>query len=86
MRVYKYGVVLNNYFELELPKDAKILTVQMQHEKPYIWALVNPAEESEKRFFRVAKTGHPIDESNLQYIGSFQMNGGMLVFHLFEIK
>lgn len=88
-KVYKYNITdMNDYFDLNLPKGAKILTVQVQRNSICIWALVDINNEQEKRRFRLAGTGHPIEESTdrLIYIGSFQMMQGTLVFHLFEIK
>ena len=41
------------------------------------------------RHFRLSGTGHPLGEDYLRiinYIGTFQMENGALVFHLFEIK
>lgn len=52
-----------------------------------VWALVNPEEPTERRPFRLAGTGHPIDyeADDLRFVGSFQLDGGTLIFHLFEI-
>lgn len=86
MKIFKYLLYPSDSFELELPKGAKILTVQVQFEKPQIWALVDPNADNEKRQFRMIGTGHEIKEKNLTYIGTFQMMGGHLVWHLFEVK
>jgi hypothetical protein len=85
--VFKYEVPIEDRFKLMLPKHAKILSFQAQHERPQIWALVDPEEEAMEREFRLAGTGHPIDERdvNLYYIGTCQMRDGGLVWHLFEI-
>jgi len=84
--VHKYPVKLTDNFEIELPKGAQILTVQEQYDFPQLWALVNPNEnKKQKRKFRLAGTGHQIKETNLEYINSFQLEDGSLVFHLFEI-
>jgi len=86
MKIFKYPIEASDYFSLDLPKGAKILTVQVQHEMPFIWALVNPNVSKEMRHFKVAGTGHNIDEhpDALIYIGTFQLSNGALVFHLFE--
>jgi len=86
--VYKYPILLDDYFSLDLPKGAKILDVQAQKGEPQLWALVKPDEEKEKRNFRLAGTGHPIKESpeTLIYIGTFQTLNGGFVGHVFEIK
>jgi hypothetical protein len=83
--VYKYPVVLNDEFTLGLPGKARVLTVQVQRGKPYLWALVDTEEPSRLRHFRLAGTGHPINEPISEYLGTFQVEGGLLVFHLFEM-
>jgi len=85
LRVYKYPVPCKDNFSLMLPKDAKILTVQNQREEPQLWALVDPDAPLEERKFRLAGTGHPVTQENLDYIGTFQLRGGDYIGHLFEI-
>ena len=89
LSIFKYPVLIQDHFTLELPKDAKILTVQTQRGIPQLWAMVDSEIGKEKRYFRLAGTGHPLGDDYLRiinYIGTFQMVNGTLVFHLFEIK
>ncbi len=84
-RVYKYPVKIDDIQSIDLPQGAQILSVQVQDGNPYIWACVNPSEESEPRRFRLYGTGHIIEcENLLRFIGTFQLFGGRLVYHLFE--
>jgi hypothetical protein len=83
LMVYKYPIPIEDNFFLLLPADAAILTVQVQGEQPCIWAMVNPEAELRERRFRLAGTGRPIGYG-MSYIGTFQLYGGALVFHLFE--
>lgn len=70
-----------------IPKGSKILTVQLQFNEIAIWALINDTEtEKEERKFQIIGTGHNINHGPGDYIGTFQMNGGMYVFHVFEVK
>ena len=87
LSIFKYPIPMDDYCSLDLPKGAKILTVQEQHGEPQIWALVDPEKQTEIRNFRLAGTGHPIKEKeeDLSHIETFQMMNGTLVFHLFEI-
>ena len=78
-QIWKYKF---NY-GIEMPLDAKILTIQTQDGEPTIWALVNPNNELEIRNFRIVGTGNPFDDTNYTYIGTFQ--DGPFVWHLFEI-
>jgi hypothetical protein len=85
--IYKYPVEVRDTFTLSLPKGAEILTVQEQRGSVFMWALVDRDAESEERSFRLAGTGHPIEDGlDLRHVGTFQMHGGVLVFHVFEIN
>lgn len=86
-KVFKYPLPISDVVEVVMPKDAKVLAVQVQNGTPCIWAAVNPTLEVETRTFRIAGTGHSIvDEIIDDYIGTFQLYDGQLVFHVFEIK
>lgn len=80
--IYKYTVPVDTV--LHLPQDAEILTVQVQHNVPQLWALVDPAAPTTPRHIRTYGTGHSIDD-NVEYIDSFQLHNGDLVFHVFEV-
>ena len=84
--IWKYDVPIEDYFEINMPKDAQILTIQTQNGEPKLWALVNPDNATEKRIFRHSGTGHPITDNNMDYIGTYQLHGGELIFHVFEVK
>lgn len=91
MKIFKYPITardtryLIDYFELELPFGANILTVQVQDDIPCIWCLVEPRNGPEKRKFRLVRTRYLIkDPTHLIYIGTFQLNPDV-VYHLFEI-
>lgn len=86
-KVWKYDVPIDDYFELNMPIGAQVLTVDVQAERPCLWALVDPDMPKEKRRFRFAGTGHPINEpeNRLRFINTFQMRGGSLIFHIFEV-
>lgn len=71
---------------IEMPKHSKVLSVQMQNNVPCIWAQVNPDAEKVKKHFEIFGTGHDMECDGIcrEFIGTFQMHGGGLVFHLFE--
>lgn len=69
-----------------MPNGAKILCVQTQSNAPVMWALVDPNEDGKDRVFEVVDTGWPFpDNQERKYIGTFQLDRGFLVFHVFEI-
>lgn len=71
---------------IEMPQGAETLCVQMQGTQPCIWAKVDDAKPMENRMFHVRGTGHLLQENEGKYIGTFQMLGGSLIFHVFEHK
>ena len=89
LTIFKYPIPIEDHFILELPKNAKILTVQTQKGIPQLWAMVDSETEKEARHFRLNGMDHPLGDDYLRiinYIGTFQIENGELVFHLFEIK
>lgn len=85
--IWKFELKTTDNQTIEMPANAEILTVQTQHEVPCIWALVDPTEPNEKRFIKVFGTGHDVHyEMGLSrnYLGTYQLHNGSLVFHVFE--
>lgn len=90
-RIYKYPLIITDKQEIEMPKNAKILCVQAQNDMPCIWALVDKYEsaigQTRTRTFYTYGTGHDIGRPEiLNYIGTYQLHSGALVFHLFELQ
>ena len=73
-------------FVLEMPSGARILSIDAQNGKPFLWALVDPDAPKVQRRFLTAGTGHPLHDSvsGAAFVGTFQLHGGALVFHLFD--
>lgn len=83
--IWKFVLEIDNIVTISMPKDAKVLCVQTQREVPCIWAVVDPSAEVEQRKFYVRGTGHPLGKAlPSKYIGTFQIENGYLVFHVFE--
>ena len=86
--VWKYKIPMKDSFSIEMPDNHSTLTVQLQNNEPYIWVLVETSDTLIKAEFRLAGTGHAIEypeNDGLNYIGSFQMENGRFIFHLFEV-
>ncbi len=84
--IWKYTLEIIVDQVLELPYKSEILTVQMQHGSPQLWAIVTPELPKEKRHIRIHGTGHQMSSvDNLKYISTFQMENGSLIFHVFEL-
>lgn len=82
--IWKFPVPMQDLFSLEMPANARILCIQIQHGSPQLWAAVTNNGNMETRTFRLAGTGHEIP-IGLIYIGTFQLNEVTFVGHLFEI-
>ncbi len=83
--IYKYPIEIDDEVIVQIPEGGKILAVQEQHGIVCLWALVDTLDPLTERKFYVRGTGHScagLEET--KYVGTFQLNGGALVFHLFE--
>ena len=83
--IWKYKIFPEEKQQISIPEGAKILDVQMQRGVPCVWALVDPDAEHEIRTLVARGTGRPIITRPGEYIGTFQMAGGDLMLHLFDI-
>lgn len=91
MTVWKFPFDIEDDIGVEMPRGARVLHVDAQFGRPCLWALVAPAAPKEVRRFRLAGTGHPLPPLDRVifdwiHVGSFQMAGGQLVWHLFEVS
>ena len=83
-QIWKYQIPITGRFEIEMPGAAQIISIQMQNEVPYVWAIVGPKITPSNRRFKLVGTGHEFDFLPTdKFIGTFQ--DGPYVWHLFEI-
>ena len=86
MKIFKYPVDPSGDFIVDMPAGAKVLSVQVQNGSPQMWAMVNEDAKLVQRHFGVFGTGwHIPDDFKGRFIGTFQLQGGSLAFHLFEL-
>jgi hypothetical protein len=84
MRIYKYPITVTDEQTVQMPLDAKILTVQVQHGSPQLWAIVDEEQPNlEPRTIQVIGTGNPMPKVG-EYIATFQLMNGGFVGHVFE--
>lgn len=85
--IYKYPLEITDRQEIEMPREARILAVQVQNNVPCLWAVVDTELPLKERIFDTFGTGNPVDNYinyTHNYIGTYQVRGGSLVFHVFE--
>lgn len=81
--IWKFPLKLTDGQVLMIPEGAEILTVQLQNQQPYLWAVVNPEHETELRKFEIHGTGNPIAAfAERRYVATFQQPP--FVWHVFE--
>ena len=78
---YRLGTSVEN---IKMPRDAKILSVEVQYDSIAIWAIVDPEEILVVRNFLVIGTGHFLEEElfDFPFIGTVLL--GTFVFHIFD--
>lgn len=85
--IWKFPLAVADRQRIQMPKGAKVLTVQRQGDQACLWAIVNEQAETETRVFDVYGTGNPMpdltDSETRTYIGTFQV--AFFVWHVFEI-
>ena len=82
-RVYKYELPLGDWTSITMPDGAEVLCVQLQHGLPRLWARIKVDAPPVVHHFRIAGTGHDLGSNVGRHVGSFQLQGGALVFHVF---
>lgn len=83
--VHKYSLLTADTVDIIMPKDAKILHIDVQDDRLCMWALIDSKRTLERRRFRIAGTGHELKEPKLEHLGSALLYNGKLVLHVFEV-
>jgi len=83
--IYKYDLPMENRAIIPMPEGATILKVGVQHNKPVLWALVDPDAPVTDRIFFVFGTGHSFDlVEPFIYNGTLILHDETFVGHVFE--
>ena len=81
--IYKYPVCTK---PIDLPSGAKILTVQLQEGIPHMWVEQETSNPMFRRHLYVVGTGRQIPTNDVDYVGTYQEQGGALVWHVYITK
>ena len=85
--IWKFPLKIVNDQVIEVPQGAVILTAQAQHDVACLWAVVESDRPTVGRHIYIRGTGHEIaDAQDGDYVGSVQLLGGGLVYHIFAGK
>lgn len=85
--IWKFPLALQDEQMISMPEGAKPLSAQVQGGVLCLWALVDMLAPVAPRKVLVKGTGHPCDDSldASQHVGTFQVAGGALIFHVFVL-
>lgn len=83
-RIYKFTLQAGMQ-ELPMPEGAVLLDVQMQGESAQLWAICNADAKKVNRMICCYPTGVDLPSVIGDYIATFQLCGGSLVFHAFDL-
>lgn len=82
--IFKFELEIEDLQEVAMPLNAELLTAQVQNGRVVVWAVVDTDEvERVTRTFRICGTGHHLPVDPGHYLGTVQLLGGSLVFHVF---
>lgn len=84
MRIFKYPLVVSDRQYVTMPIGAELLTIQLQHGKPYLWAWVDEHAVPSAQAIMMCGTGQPFPEGKMgKYLGTLQLDGGDFIVHTF---
>lgn len=81
---WKFELNTDSIQLVKMPRNSKILTVQVQDDRPVMWAFLTPDAPLENRCIESFFNGEPVDIENTierEYIGTYQLKG--LVYHVY---
>lgn len=84
--IWKFPLKIVDVQTISAPRGATPLCVHAQNDEPQLWALVTPSNDREEIRVRTYGTGHAIVDDPGKYLGTYQVNGGAFVFHVFEAQ
>jgi len=83
-QVWKFEIPECDAFNINAPGEIKWLDAQVEHGIPFVWGVVSTDSPPISHVLFLRGTGHPFTGQEGDHIGSFQLDNGALVFHLFE--
>ena len=83
MTIRKFPLEITDEQTITVPLVNCPLCVQVQYDEPCLWMAVDPEAKSVSVKVMIFGTGHEGVSGDMDYIGTFQMRGGALVFHVF---
>lgn len=83
--IWKFPLAVTGAQTVSIPLPAQVLTVQPQGDSVCLWAEVDPEGRPADVEIVIVGTGHEMPPRRMRYINTFQLRGGSLVFHAYEV-
>lgn len=83
MTIWKFPLEVTDSQVIKIPEINRPLTVQSQDGTPCLWAVVDPDSPRTKIRVLTFGTGHPGVTAEMNYVATYQLRNGGLVFHVF---
>lgn len=84
MKILKYQLHVTDTQSVTIKGLRRILTVQVQYGVPCLWAVADPEGMPTTVIIGTYGTGNPLPAALGDYLGSYQLEDGNLVFHVFN--
>ncbi|KKK66100.1 hypothetical protein LCGC14_2967480 [marine sediment metagenome] len=95
LTIWKYNLEIQNdnpilmqwkdIYEISMPVYSEFLSVGTQHNKPVMWFKVETQTDRITRKFIIVGTGRKVEPISAKYLGTFLLNEGYFVGHVFEL-
>jgi hypothetical protein len=83
--VWKYPIDAQEV-TLNIPKDYKVLKIEMQRNTPTMWVEVDTDTKEVPKKFKIFGTGWPLDNNVTRHAGSYIQAEGAFVWHVYEVE
>lgn len=83
MTIWKYPLAITDRQTIDAPYGAKPLAVMIQNGVPCLWMQVDPVCSKVGHLVAIYGTGHTLPNGPGEYAGSFMIDDGTLVFHVY---
>jgi hypothetical protein len=86
MTIWKFEIPTDNTIvQIAMPHGAHVLHGDWQRRKFCVWAVVDPTKPLVPRWFFLCGTGWELPDRSLEYVNTFLIEGGIQVYHLYEV-
>lgn len=82
--IWKFPFKITDRVEIQMPDGAEFLHVAEQNGQACMWCKVDSDAPTKLRRFELRGTGHRLDGTEGDFLGTFLMHDGGFVFHLFD--